>query len=294
MSDSYVETTSAMGTVVTVQVVGHDDERRDAVKRALGWFGEIESRCSRFDSNSELSRLSAQPGIAVPVSPLLFQAVRFALAVAQETGGAFDPTVGHRMEARGFNTNFRTAEVVSSVGAGAGVGHYHDVHLDDDAQTITLAQPMMLDLGAVAKGLAVDLASRELQPFEDFAIDAGGDLYLGGCNVAGEPWKVGIRHPRCDGELIHALRISNAAVCTSGDYERPHHILDARAADAEATSASVTVIAPSAMVADALATAAFVLGPNEGLTLLERHGANGLIITPALKEFCTAGMMQLG
>ena len=76
---------------------------------------------------------------------------------------------------------------------------------------------MTLDLGAVAKGLAIDAAARELQPFGDFAIDAGGDLYLGGRNPDGAPWSVGIRHPRLDGRLIDSLRVSNKAVCTSGD-----------------------------------------------------------------------------
>ena len=86
---------------------------------------------------------------------------------------------------------------------------------------MTLHRPLLLDLGAVAKGLAIDMAARELQPFENFAIDAGGDLYFGGCNAAGEPWSVGIRHPRGDG-LLDTLRVSDAAVCTSGDYERRH------------------------------------------------------------------------
>ena len=110
--------------------------------------------------------------------------------------------------------------------------------------------------------------------FENFAIDAGGDLYLGGCNAAGEPWSVGIRHPRDEHQLIDTMRVSNTAVCTSGDYERrvagdspsldrdaDHHIIDARTGLSATTAASVTVVAPLAIVADGLATAAFVLGP---------------------------------
>ena len=62
------------------------------------------------------------------------------------------------------------------------------MRLDPDRRTITLRRPLTLDLGAVAKGLAVDMAARELEPFRDFAIDAGGDLYLGGSNPQGEPW----------------------------------------------------------------------------------------------------------
>src|SRR6185436_3666886 len=98
---------------------------------------------------------------------------------------------------------------------GDGAVNYRDIHLDPGARTVTLNRPLVLDLGAVAKGLAVDLAAQELQPLADFMIDAGGDLYLGGLNPRGEPWSVGIRHPRSGDEILHTLRASNQAVCTS-------------------------------------------------------------------------------
>jgi thiamine biosynthesis lipoprotein len=160
---------------------------------------------------------------------------------------------------------------------------------------VTLLTPLVLDLGAVVKGLAIDLAARELEPFGDFAVDAGGDLYLGGRNGAGEAWSVGIRHPRKPGQLLTTLRVSDTAVCTSGDYERQapadgdHHILDARAGASATTVASATVIGPSAMVADAMSTAAFVLGPVDGMALLERHGLEGMLVTPALERHVTSG-----
>jgi len=157
-------------------------------------------------------------------------------------------------------------------------------------RTITLRRELTLDLGAVAKGLAVDAAARELQPLGDFAIDAGGDLYLGGRNPDGGKWHVGIRHPRADRTLIDALRVSDAAVCTSGDYERGDHLIDPRTGLAASLAASVTVVAPGAMLADALATAAFVLGPAEGLALFERHAVEGLIVTPSLERFETASL----
>src|SRR5262249_39973612 len=92
-------------------------------------------------------------------------------------------------------------------------------------------------------------------------------------------------------------RVSNCAVCTSGDYERRsasadggHHILDPRTGQSANAVASATVIAPTAMLADALATAAFVLGPEDGIQLLERLGIDGLIITPSLEQYATQGM----
>jgi thiamine biosynthesis lipoprotein len=289
-----------MGTVVTIHVVGGSGDSAEvasavdaAIHRAFGWFHEIEERCTRFSESSELTRLTARVGEAVPASPILFEAVRFALMVAEETKGAFDPTVGHRMVARGFNREHRTGEIVRPAVTRDDDVTYRDVQLDPDRRTITLRRPVTLDLGAVAKGLAVDTAARELLPFRDFAIDAGGDLYLGGSNPQGEPWSVGIRHPRRDGELIDSLLVSNQAVCTSGDYERhasgdgktgEHHILDPRTGSSPRAVSSATVVASGAMLADALATAAFVLGPEQGIQLLNRMGVAGLIVTADLER----------
>jgi len=305
VTDSYLQSVAVMGTVVTVQVVGHgagisvQQEREAGVARALGWFHEVAARCTRFDPASEVNRLCAQVGSPVPVSDLVFEAVRFALAVAEETGGAFDPTVGALMEARGFNREYRTGAVVRVATGTDPAATWRDVRLDEGRRTVTLLTPLVLDLGAVVKGLAIDLAARELEPFGDFAIDAGGDLYLGGRNGAGEAWSVGIRHPREHGQLLTTLRVSDTAVCTSGDYERQgpgdsgdHHIMDARAGTSATTIASATVIAPSAMVADALSTAAFVLGPMDGLALLERHGLEGMLVTPALERHVTSGWIR--
>jgi FAD:protein FMN transferase len=177
---------------------------------------------------------------------------------------------------------------------------------------------VLLDLGAVAKGLAIDLAARELQSCDSFAIDAGGDLYLRGMNRDGRPWSVGIRHPRVSGECIAAVQVTDHAVCTSGDYERvvgppeegrhdgppeggtnkgpaeaghyrEHHIIDPRTGSSPTSVVSVTVIAPSAMLADALATAVFVLGPERGLALLEELEVDGLIIDGRLEFRQTTG-----
>jgi thiamine biosynthesis lipoprotein len=299
----YLRTVALMGTLVTIHVVGSGAGPRQAahqeetVERAFEWFRQIEACCTRFEARSELRQLTTQVGIAVPVSAILYEAVQFALAVAEESSGAFDPTVGHAMENRGFNQEYRTGQSIRTDLEPGGSVSYRDVRLDSARKTITLLRPLILDLGAVAKGMAIDLAARELRPFENFAIDAGGDLYLGGCSPNGEPWSIGIRHPRRDNELIDSVRISNRAVCTSGDYERQgagedgsHHILDPRVGSSPRAVASVTVVAPTAMLADALATAAFVLGPSDGIRLFDRLGVDGLILTPALERYATRGM----
>jgi thiamine biosynthesis lipoprotein len=293
-----VRTEVAMGTVVTIHVVGSVSNSdvdaasaNTAMDRAFGLFHEIEERCTRFHARSELMQLTSQTGVAVPASAILYEAVRFALLVAEESGGAFDPTVGHRMEALGFNREHRSGTIVSSRVIADEPVSYRDVELDADRRTITLRRALTLDLGAVVKGLAVDTAACELAPFRNFSIDAGGDLYLGGLNPKGEPWSVGIRHPRRDGELIDCLLVSNKAVCTSGDYERGQHILDPRLPGTRPLCvASATVVAPGAMLADALATAAFVMGPEEGIEFLDRMGVDGLIVTPELERYETRGL----
>ena len=237
MPDVYLRTVMLMGTVVTIQVVGHGaderqaSERKEGVERAFGWFHRVEACCTRFDAQSEAMRLTSRIGIPVPVSAILYEAVQFALAVAEESGGAFDPTIGRAMETRGFNREYRTSRLIRTTLEPGTSASYRDVRLDPERKTIALDRPLILDLGAVAKGLAVDMAARELKPFDDYAIDAGGDLYVAGHSPDGAPWSVGIRHPRREDQLIDSLRVSNAAVCTSGDYERKSptpHILDPR------------------------------------------------------------------
>ena len=294
-------TVPLMGTFVTIDVVGRAStqpsaaETNDAIDRAFKWFHRVEECCTRFEPQSEVMQLALRASVAVPVGAILFEAVQFALAVAAETGGAFDPTVGYAMETRGFNREYRTGQIVRS-DVPSGAVSYRDVRLDPARKTITLLRPLILDLGAVAKGLAIDLAARELRAFENFAIDAGGDLYLAGCNAEGEPWSIGISHPRRAGELLDTVRVSNRAVCTSGDYERcvavgpdGHHILDPRTGGSAQSVISVTGIAPTAMMADTLSTAAFVLGPAEGIRLFERIGVEGLIVAPSLERFATKG-----
>ncbi len=280
--------TVSMDTAVNIQVV--TDQRWDsvepAVQRALAWFDTVERICTRFDPNSEVMQLLERVGESVHVSTLLLEVAAFAMDLAEQTGGAFDPTVGGRLEQLGFNTNYKTGEVIRTPVEADGIT-YHDVKVDRRAQTIRLKRPLILDLNAVSKGLAIDLAARELDAYPDVCVEAGGDVLVRGNNANGEPWRVGIQHPRAEGVLAHTLQLSNAAICTSGDYERragdhaeTGHILDARTRRPVTDLASVTVVAPTAMAADGLSTAAMVLGRERGLRFLERQGVGVLMIAP--------------
>lgn len=280
-----------MGTLVSITTVHDTPETAAMVERALDWFAAVEACCSRFEPESELRRLCGSVNRDVPLSPMLFEALHTALGVARASGGAFDPTLGAKMEAAGYDRNDRTG-----VRAASGVGlqaeaSFRDVRLDARRRSARLRRPLLLDLGSVAKGLAVDLAARELAPLGDgaggFAIDAGGDLYLAGRNPAGLAWQVGLRHPRQPEAIFETVAVSGAALCTSGDYERGRHVLDGRHHVPAMLACSASVIAPNAMAADALATAAFVLGPRDGLALLQREAVAGLILSPQLERFTT-------
>jgi thiamine biosynthesis lipoprotein len=273
-----------MGTIVTIATVG---DHGDAVVRAFEWFREVEARCSRFDVASELSQLSATAGRAVEVSDLVFEALRFAVHVADISGGAFDPVIGGAMIARGFNRHYMTGEPAPFQAHLDDSATFRDVALDVETKTVTLLRPLSLDLGAVAKGLAIDLAAKELEDVRNFSIDAGGDLFLGGKNDDGADWSVGIRHPRKDHAVIEVLHVSDKAVCTSGDYERGPHLLDPANQTPATGLASATVIAPTAMLADAASTAAFVLGPIDGADFCRRIGVAAILFAPDLTRYET-------
>jgi thiamine biosynthesis lipoprotein len=140
---------------------------------------------------------------------------------------------------------------------------------------------IVFDLGGIAKGYAVDLGAETLRRlgFESAIINAGGDLSLIGKRVDGEPWRIAIRHPRLSDGFIGYLDLEDVSVATSGDYERCfvyngrryHHILDPRTGMPGYASTGVTVVGPGSCLSDALATGLFLLGPREGLAVVERH-----------------------
>jgi FAD:protein FMN transferase len=276
-----------MDTGVNMQVVSDQPRavvERD-VQRALAWFDSVERICTRFDRTSEVMRLLDHVGKPVRVSTLLFEVVAFALDLAEQTDGAFDPTVGASLEQLGFNTNYKTGEAIHTPVTTDVT--FRDVKLDPRARTIKLLRPLILDLNAVAKGLAIDLAARELEAYADVCVEAGGDLFVRGHNPAGEAWRIGIQHPRAEGLLAHTLTVTDVAVCTSGDYERragptmsEGHILDARTHRPVTDLASVTVVAPTAMAADGLSTAAMVLGRERGFEFLGAQGVGCLMVAP--------------
>lgn len=278
-----------MDTVVGIEVVTDQaaNTAEAAIERAFEAFRKVEDACSRFRSDSELMRACRQIAVPVPVSPYVFEPLRFALEIAEWTNGLFDPTVGGTMEEYGFNRHYLTGEAMES-SSDASVT-YRDIILDKRSRTLYLHKPMVIDLGAVAKGFAIDVAAQELKSFERFAVNAGGDLFAGGADDRQNVWKIGIRHPVNKEQIIRTVAISNEAVCTSGSYERKsdkaegvHHIVHPGTKRSPNGWVSVSIVAPFAMMADAFSTAAFLMEEHDAKALVEQAELKGIFITPGL------------
>jgi thiamine biosynthesis lipoprotein len=167
---------------------------------------------------------------------------------------------------------------------------YKNLVLDEMSNSVGFAlEGMGIDLGAIAKGWAVDRAMQVLtaRGIDNAIIDAGGDLRIVGSRPGKGFWRIGVQHPREQGELLLSLDLTDTAIVTSGDYERffmeggvrYHHILDPATGMPATGCRSVTVLAPTAAEADAAATAAFVLGAERGIAFLRsRPGVRGMIV----------------
>lgn len=279
-----------MDTVVDIQVVTEKskDETEAKINRAFEAFQKIEQTCSRFSPDSELMKACQQIENPVPISPFLFEPLKFALEIAKWTNGVFDPTVGKIMEEHGFNRHYLTGDLIQSPSADSVT--YRDIVLDEQARTMYLKKPLVIDLGAVAKGFAIDLAANELKEFEGFIVNAGGDLFAGGADGSANVWKIGIQHPEQKDQVIQTIEISNEAICTSGSYERKsaktegmHHLIHPKTKQSPNDWISCSVIAPFAMLADAFSTATFLLGEDRGKALIEQEDLKGILITSGLQ-----------
>lgn len=277
-----------MGTMVRIRVVGDDrvDEMRAIIDEAMAAMRAVEEVASRFDEQSALRELCRNPGVFMSVPPILFHALAIARAAAEMTDGIFDPTIGSRLEQAGFNRHYLSGErTTSGISLNPAV-NWRDLTLVEEGCQVRLEQPMLLDLGAVAKGLAVDLAAKVLERVPGSMIDAGGDVWATGVDPDGGVWPVGIEDPHDPARLLGVLNVSGLAVCTSGRYRRQsphdgslHHLINPKTGDAVKGLISVTVVGKEAVLADVAATAAFLLGPQRALPFIQELGLEGLMVS---------------
>ncbi len=277
-----------MGTFAAVSAPASQPERLQRLREAVtGPFDTVNLELSDYRSDSILSTVNAaagQPGL-VPVSAHTAVVLQFALQIAAASGGAFDPTIGPIMRLWGFRsatvTNAPADEALAATLEQVGWRH---IRLDAAAPAAALARPgMRLDLGGIAKGYAVDLAYERLRASgeTDFLVNLGGNLRGHGLPGRGrDGWRIGVRDPFHRDHVLGTFTLRDGeAAATSGNYERfvvlqgvrYAHIIDPRTGRPVTGVAGVTAIAPTAMQADALSTTLFVLGPADGLRLLESY-----------------------
>ncbi|MBO9540815.1 FAD:protein FMN transferase [bacterium] len=270
----------SMGTLWTVEARGPKAE--EAIAQAFAEVKRLDESLSTYRPESELSRVNREAAKRwVTVSPETMGLLRRALAYAEETGGAFDPTVGPLVRAWGFKyLDYQVPPAARIAEARAKVG-YRKVRLDP-AKGVRFSQAgVELDLGAIAKGYAVDRALAVMQRHGAVAarVDAGGNQGVWGLPPAGQSWFFGIKHPRSEGDMLGVVPLSSGGISTSGDNERGFwkdgvrygHIVDPTSGAPVKGMVSVTVRARTAEEADALSTCLYVLGEERGEALLARH-----------------------
>lgn len=296
-------TALVMGTLVEINAFGADEELlSDAIDKAFAEMNRLEALLSSQRADSEISRLSQATGEFV-ASPETIALIQLGKQIAMESGGAFDMSLGTVKKLWAIESDRPTVPSQRQLDAALqGIG---PDALSVNGNRVSKSLPaLQVDLGGIAKGYAVDraLAILRSEGLSSASVNAGGDIALFG-ERQGRPWRIGIQHPRQLGELLATLELNDRAVVTSGDYERffeqegirYHHIFDPCSGRPARLCQSVTVVAADAASADALATAAFVLGPQAGLQLLEKlPGVEGLIVAADGSVRQTSGLPLSG
>jgi len=290
-----------MGTLVEIEASGTDTKTLErAVAEA---FDEMERVERVFSSNlpeSEISLLNRSASLA-DYSSDVASVLTVGLDVAQRSGGAFDMTLGALKALWGIEGDtprVPSPAAIDEALLGTGPKAIRIV----ENRIVKTSVGLRVDLGGIAKGYAADRGVEVLRKYgvTTASVNAGGDIALLGRKEE-RPWHIGIRNPRNFEGVVATVAVDGGSVVTSGDYERCferdgvryHHIFDPRTGYPASKSQSVTVIASTSVLADALATAVFVLGPSEGLALLETFPeAEGLVIAADGSRHISKGIKQ--
>lgn len=279
------ETHQLMGTIINFVIIAEsEDMAHAAIQKTVGEMRRLIQMYDYRQADSPLGQLNAN-GITRHAPPELITTIKQSLHFSVLSQGAFDVTVKPVIDALRENRP-DWQKLIKLV-------DYRQLSVIED--TVSLASPgMSVTLDGIAKGSVVDGGVTILQQlgFENVLVEAGGDMMAKGSPI-GEAWRVGIAHPRTQGEYIATISVQNQAVATSGDYMNyfsddysTYHIIDPRSGRSPSHLASATVIAPSVAEADALSTTLMVLGVEDGLTLIGKFpDANALMVTKDLEIY---------
>ena len=276
-----------MGTTFELAVrMKYREDALAASEKAVAEILRVEKLLTTWKPGGELWRVDeGAPGKPVAVSHELAELLAVNFAWIPRTHGAFDPTVLPLIRAWGLREKGRipTAEALAAARAASGAQHFR---IAAAANTVTRLSPDAgIDEGAWGKGYALELAGQDLKKagVQSAVLNLGGQVLAVGSDTAERPWRIPVAHPRDRGRTVAELGLTDLSASTSGDSERGRevagrkigHILDPKTGEPAPDFGSVTVVAPSALVADILSTAFFVLGPEKGLALsanLRREG----------------------
>lgn len=302
-SSSVNKTSYLMGTIVNLTI--YDPPEDYLFSKSFEIIGEIESKMSLNINDSEVNKINNSPGVPVPVSDETIDVIERGLYYSEVSNGKFDITSGSLVklwDIGGENAKVPSEEEISSVLPSI---DYRTVKLDRDANTVTLSSPgTTLDLGGIAKGYAADAVSEYLKSegVEKAIVDIGGNLFLIGTNEEDSLWKVGIKNPFSESrnDYVGVLEASESSVVTSGVYERflesngvkYHHILDPDTGyPSDNEIMGVSIVCDKSIDADGLSTSVFLLGLEDGISLVESlDGVDAIFITKSKEVYLTSGI----
>jgi len=236
----------------------------------------------------------------VKVSPEMLRVIKKAQEISELSGGGFDITVGPLTQLWRMARERGIPPPAEKLKQKLGLVNFRNVMIDQEEKVFLKKRGMSIDLGGIAKGYAVDRAFEVLRTlgYKNLIVNAGGDLRVGGSKLD-QPWSIGIQDPRSSEKIMATVTISDSAIATSGDYEkffiyqgkRYHHIFNPKDGLPSDGCQSVTIICKEGMVADALATAVFVLGPEKGYVLCQKlKGVDCLIVDKEGKIILAPGL----
>ena len=293
-----------MGTFVHVVAVAEDaGTAKKCVRVALEEIRKVDDLMSDYKSDSEISRVNREADKrAVKVSESTYEVLQRSVEFSKITGGAFDVTVGPLVALFRNAKENKVAPSEDQIALARSKVGFEKLKLNSEKKTVQFSDNgMLLDLGGIAKGYAIDKAIEAAQRCGAIGamVDIGGDVRCFGLPPAGKDhWLIGLQDPNSaiegieGGELLLVLKVINAAVATSGDYQqfvliegkRYSHIMDRRTGTSTEGLSSVTIIADNATDADALATSVSVMGAEKGLALIEKlPNTEAILITPQPK-----------
>lgn len=291
-------------TIVTVRVYDENvKEQHFTELQAL--LEHINETMNRFEESSEVTSINQAAGqAAVKVSAETFYIIKTAKSYAEDSAGKFDPTIGPLVDLWAIGNGGSKVPDDAAIEQARQLVSYEKLVLDESQLSVQLKEAgMTLDLGAIAKGYAADVVAQYLQEqgFNSAIIDLGGNILAMGSKPDGSAWSIGIQSPEEQrGAYIGTLPVHNKTIVTSGIYERYfidneqlyHHVIDPFTGyPASNELASVTIVTDSSMHADAMSTAVFLLGVEEGMAYIEsRQDAEAIFVTVDKKVYVSSGL----